>query len=77
MHTTATEYVTTVNGVTAYKGNNLKEAIRAWDHETFTGPHTGGITVQQWHDDTMVRDGWILHVRDNGVVYLNPKVVAV
>lgn len=73
-----TEYITYVDGEEVYKGDNLEDAIRAWDGnpKVFQGGVTpGGISIQQWiEDDLMVRDGWILHVYDNGQVYLNPNL---
>ena len=72
-----TEYTTFVKGETVYKGESLEDATRAWDGnpEVFGGGIVpGGITVQQWRNGLMVRDGWILHVYDNGQVFLNPNI---
>lgn len=71
-----TEYVTTADGVELYRGDSLESAIRAWDGGTYTGRASGGITVQSWHGGVMVRDGNVLHVQDNGVVYLNPNLIS-
>lgn len=78
-----TEFVTTVNDTEVYRGDDLEKAIRAWDGATFNADALpiGGITVQQWDGDLMVRDGNILHVVDEGNgspvhfaprIYLNP-----
>lgn len=70
-----TEYVTYTDGTDVYRGANLSEAIRAWDAATYqVAPNSGGISVQSWQGEVMVRDGWILHLHDNGVVYLNPNL---
>lgn len=56
---------------------NLEDAIRAWDGGTYLTAAPGGIRVREWDvDGYMVRDGWLLHVRNNGVVYLNPSLAA-
>jgi hypothetical protein len=73
------EFVTYVAGETVYKGDDLESAIRAWDRSTYKlegKPPAGGISVQLWSDGVMVRDGWILHVHENGQVYLNPQLDA-
>lgn len=72
-----TEYVTWVTGIEQYRGSDLEDAIRAWDGNpsVFAGGITpGGISVQVWQGGYMVRDGWILHVYDNGQVFLNPNI---
>jgi hypothetical protein len=74
---TKTEYVTWVNGTDLYTGPNLEDAIRAWDrHLVIGGKDAGGISVQSWSDGVMVRDGWILHIYDNGQVYLSPTITS-
>jgi len=63
------------SGATLYRGDSLEEAARAWAAQTYNDPNaTGGITIQQWRGELMVRDGWVLHVH-NGVTYLNPAVL--
>lgn len=72
-----TEYVTWVTGIEQYRGPDLPSAIRAWDSNpsVLAGGRTpGGISVQTWQGGYMVRDGWILHVYDNGQVFLNPNL---
>ncbi len=72
-----TTYTTKVNDREVYSGSELEAAIRAWDANTFQdGEAVGGVAVQSFAGGVMVRDGWILHVRENGVVYLNPGVGA-
>lgn len=72
-----TEFTTYVAGDVTYKGPSLEEAIRTWDATTYHAPApAGGISVQTWDyaGGTMIRDGWILHVREDGSVYLNPRL---
>ena len=72
-----TEYVTWVTGYEQYRGPDLETAIRAWDGNPTVlagGITSGGISVQTWQNDIMVRDGWILHVYENGQVFLNPNI---
>jgi hypothetical protein len=74
MATTAV-FKTVVNAVYVYEGESQELAIRAWDSESVhrAGLH-GGVMVQEFHGELMVRDGWILHVNEDGHVYLNPRV---
>lgn len=60
-----------------YQGLDLEQAIRDWDLATHTAERVtpGGILVQTFDGDTMVRDGWILHVRRDGTVYLHPRLI--
>lgn len=67
-----TEYVTWVNSSSTYRGPDLERAIRSWNLHTHIMCPPGGVSVQVWDDDVMVRDGWILHVHDDGIVYLTP-----
>jgi hypothetical protein len=72
---TKTAYTTWHHGRCLYTGTSLEDAIRAWDAATVGGPvKPGGISVQTWDGGYMVRDGWILHVYDNGQVYLSPNI---
>lgn len=72
------KFTTLVAGNTVYQGENLEEAIRTWDAETFDfDPEKleGGITVQSFNEyNVMVRDGYVLHVQLMGAVYLNPNI---
>ena len=74
MATTAV-FKTVVNAVYVYEGESQEQAIRAWDAESVhrTELH-GGVMVQEFAGELMVRDGWILHVSEDGHVYLNPRV---
>lgn len=52
--------------------NLFEDAARFWDSRTFKGPAPdGGIEVQEFQHGVMVRDGWVVHVKD-GSVYINP-----
>lgn len=72
-----TVYRTYVEGRLLYTGDSLEKAITAWDRETYTmGRVTaGGVSVATYDDLLQVRDGWILHVREDGTVYLHPRVL--
>lgn len=55
--------------------SSLSDAIAAWDRVTATTTGViGGIQVQSFRSGLMVRDGWILHVRE-GSTYLNPGIM--
>lgn len=71
-----TIYKTLVNAVYLYEGEDLETAIRIWDSESVVRAYiSGGVMVQSFDDEgTMIRDGWILHVNEDGHVYLNPRV---
>lgn len=72
---TRTEYVTWTDGSERYRGSSLEAAARAWDAATFAGKApAGGVAVQQYRDQVMVRDGWVLHVDEVGRVYLSPNL---
>lgn len=54
---------------------SLTDAIAAWDRVTATTAGViGGIQVQTFARGLMVRDGWLLHVRE-GSVYLSPRIM--
>ena len=67
-----------VDDVTISKFSDLSEAIRWWDSQTCRTPGcTGGIEVTEFDfDGNCVRDGWLLHVREGGLVYLNPQIIS-
>lgn len=67
-----TKYMVNIRGeLTVF--DKFEDAARSWDAATFQGPAPeGGIQVQVWHDEVMVRDGWVLHVSKTGTVYINP-----
>lgn len=75
-----TEYTVVLNGETLSTEDDLAGAISRWDLESFQHtrdhgrPTSGGITVQSWNGEVMVRDGWILHLHENGHVYLNTNL---
>jgi hypothetical protein len=72
---TRDEFVTWADGAELYRGDSLESAARAWDAATHTGPApAGGVAEHSYAGDVMVRDGWILHVTDDGRVYLSPSV---
>lgn len=76
MHTV---YRTYADGELLYSGESLEQAVRTWDAATYQGPApAGGVSVATYADEPygllQTRDGWILHVRENGAVYLNPNV---
>lgn len=67
---------TYVQGKSFYTGDSLETAIRVWDSETYNLGKSvaGGVTVQQFSGDVMVRDGWVMHVMEDGTVFLNPSL---
>lgn len=75
MHTVFRTYV---GGALQYTGGSLEDAIRAWDAATYSAGRSvpGGVSVATYSDESygalQLRDGWILHVLENGVTYLNP-----
>jgi hypothetical protein len=71
-----TVYTTVVRGTSVYSGDSLTDAARAWDANTYNlgGTVPGGIEVRTYRGEYMVRNGWILHVHDDGVVYLSPHI---
>lgn len=79
---TVTVYRTYVEGALHYSGPDLTEAARAWDAATFSLGRTvpGGIAVASYEGVTyepgllQLRDGWILHVHEDGTVFINPSI---
>lgn len=71
-----TIFRTYVQGKSFYTGESLEEAIRTWDRQTHQLGKSvaGGVTVQTFDGDVMVRDGWVLHVMEDGTAYLNPSL---
>lgn len=69
-------FTTYVNGKMVYSGDSQERAIRIWDAATYSLGKSipGGISVQEFSGDLMVRDGWILHIHNDGTVYLNPSI---
>lgn len=67
---------TLVRGSSRQDFLSLETAIRAWDfHTARYGQTTGGIQVTvRDAEGNLTRDGWILHTREDGTVYLNPNL---
>lgn len=74
--TYTTTYKTIINAVYVYEGESLEDATRAWDAESFkrTDLHGGIMVLSFTEDGTMIRDGWILHVDEEGHIFLNPSI---
>lgn len=56
--------------------DSFERAAELWDSATFRTGGLGGIRVVQREGGNVVRDGWLVHVRENGVVYVNPRGLA-
>lgn len=74
-----TVYRTYLNGELLYSGDDLGMAIREWDRSSFSvEERVGGVAVATYVNEPdgllQVRDGWILHVLENGHVFLNPNL---
>lgn len=76
---TVNVYRTYTNGTLRYSGPDLEAAIRAWD--AYAVPDVpGGIAVATYQGVPyepgllQLHDGWILHVHNDGSVYLNPSL---
>lgn len=67
---------TYTDGRLVYEGPSLETAVRTWDAKTYGArcSTAGGITIASRIGDVMVRDGWILHVHEDGTTYLNPGI---
>lgn len=62
-----------------YKFDSLSEAIRTWDllihaHAAVSTPVGGIQRTFTDYQGKILADGWILQVRDDGTVYLNPNL---
>ena len=74
------EYTTIVDitrPTIVYHGDNLELAIRAWNGETHwrNRPINGGVQVKVTDDDgVIVRDEWLVQIKDNGVCLLSPNL---
>jgi len=65
-------------GEDSYQFTDLETAVRTWDALTYNTECVtpGGVQVEQWNAaGDKVRDGYVLRVQPNGVVYLNPGIV--
>lgn len=69
-----TNYFVVVGDTSVARYDSCRDAVRRWDGETNGKQVHGGIRVQTWVAGHCTRDGWVLHVSDNGV-YLNPNEV--
>ena len=77
-----TVYRVYTEGALLYSGPDLSEAARTWDAATFNLGRTvpGGIAVASYQGVTcepgllQMRDGWILHVHEDGTVYIHPSI---
>ena len=76
-----TVYRTYVEGQLLYSGDSLEEAIRQWNAATHKLGHSvpGGVSVATYSEESygplQLRDGWILHVHEDGTTYLHPRVL--
>jgi len=71
------EYSTYTNGERIHHGDSLEEAVRIWNDQTHGMPApAGGVKVESFNTEpgVLVRVDWILYVRKNGSVYLNPGI---
>ena len=62
--------------------DNWLQAAERWDQETFNLGRSaaGGITIQEFQPNndggrTMVRDGWLLQVHEDGTTYVHPRAL--
>jgi hypothetical protein len=70
-----TVFMLVVNDEPKMVTDDLEVVIREWDRISNETPGTtGGITVQSFRADIMVRDGWVLKAV-GGRVWLNPSLV--
>ncbi len=67
-------YSVILNEDIIHTGHDLSVAARTWDSKTYLSGGTGGVAVRQYQGGLCVRDGWILHVRENGAAYLSPHL---
>ena len=76
-----TIYRTYTEGKLHYTGPDLESAIRAWDRATYSAGRSvaGGVAVAAYESDAhgmlQTRDGWILHVSEDGTTYLSPRII--
>ncbi len=75
MHTV---YTITHHGEMSEPMPELETALSEWDgiqHHAGPARPGDGIEVQAWDEDgMMVRDGWVVHVLENGSFYVNPQI---
>jgi hypothetical protein len=72
------EYTVYVEGDAVARTEELSVAVAEWDRRTYNEGRSvpGGISVQEFRDGLMVRDGWIMHVHDDGTVFLSSTIRA-
>lgn len=71
---------TYVDGKPVYQGPDFDAAAGAWDSETHLSGRSlpGGISIQSFNaEGIMLRDGWLIHVHNDGTVYVSPRSLAV
>lgn len=77
---TRTVLTTYVDGFPTAHGDDFEAAATQWCVDSATAGRSvpGGISIQQFNaDDIMVRDGWLIHVHNDGTVYVHPRGLAV
>lgn len=79
---TVNVYRTYVESELLYSGPDLSEAAREWDAATFNLGKSvpGGVAVSTYQGVSyepgllQMRDGWIVHVHEDGTVFINPRI---
>lgn len=69
------KFIVDINGgVTEH--DTFESAADHWDSATYAGPAVvGGIGIQESRNGVMFRDGWLVHVKEDGVVYIHPRAL--
>jgi hypothetical protein len=73
-----TMITTWVDGTPTRHGADFEAAAQAWDAATSALGHSvpGGISIQiRDAAGILVRDGWLLHVHNDGTVYVHPRAL--
>lgn len=55
---------------------DFETAARTWDALTYEGFVVGGIQIRTYQNISMVRNGWLVKVSDDGSCYVNPNMKA-
>lgn len=78
MSDVTTVYRTYADGRLLYTGPDLSVAISEWNRNTYRKRAVGGVVVGEYVEEgyglLQVRDEWILHVRENGDVFLGSQL---
>lgn len=77
---TRTVLTTYVDGKPHYQGDDFAAAAGEWDAVTSTMGRAvpGGISIQSFNaEGIMLRDGWLIHVHNDGTTYVSPSGLAV